>query len=158
MERIDVDCIRLQPDLVVIAEGTNDLRAGMRSADYAADLAAITSEIRRETQGLVVLVGVYQQVHGHGANDPAAYPDWSRWQPADLSTFSRVASEVAQHTGVLFVDALEVLGGMDIVLDHDGCHLNDLGHQLIGNAVFRTVILRDSFSGSNRMLQNAGSR
>ena len=49
---------------------------------------------------------------------------------------------VANRTGCLFVDALTVLRGANNTLDPDCCHLNDLGHQLVGNAVFREIVLR----------------
>ena len=49
---------------------------------------------------------------------------------------------VANRTGCLLVDALTVLRGADNTLDPDCCHLNDLSHQLVGNAVFREIVLR----------------
>jgi lysophospholipase L1-like esterase len=142
MERCGQTCTQVDPDLVVIAEGVNDLRAGMPSAEYAADLAAIVAEVRSRCRALVLLVGVYHQVHGRGMNDPRLQPEWSRWQPPDLVTFSSAARDVAERTGCVFVDALAVLGGADATLDADGCHLNDLGHRLVGNAVFRELAVR----------------
>jgi hypothetical protein len=107
-----------------------------------ADLEATVAEVRRHIAALVVLVGTYHQRHGCGANDPRFYRDWSRWQPEDLPTFSVAAQGVANRTGCLFVDALTVLRGADNTLDPGCCHLNDLGHQLVGNAVFREIVLR----------------
>ena len=142
IERCGSDCAQVNPDLVVIAEAVNDMRAGMPVADYAADLELAVAEVRRHTDALVVLIGIYHQRYGCGANEPRFYPDWSRWQPADLPTFNATAQQLARRTGCLFVDALGILRGADNTLDADCCHLNDVGHQLVGNAIFREVVLR----------------
>jgi lysophospholipase L1-like esterase len=70
IERYRRHCIELKPDLVIIAEGLNDMRSGMAIQDYMADLAQIVADIRRETGALVVLVGIYHQIFGAAHLDP----------------------------------------------------------------------------------------
>jgi lysophospholipase L1-like esterase len=142
IERYERHCIALQPDLVVIAEGLNDMRSGMPVQDFGADLETVVSEIQSETGALVVLVGIYHQVHGCGVNDPVENPTWARWDHDSARIYNLAIRLVAEKCGALFVDAQAVLGGADWVLNPDCCHLNDLGHILVGNAIFQTIAAR----------------
>ena len=54
MERYQRHCIDLDPDLVVIAQSLNDMRAGMPLQEYLADLGAIVADIQAQTAALVV--------------------------------------------------------------------------------------------------------
>lgn len=139
IERYRRHCIELQPDLVIIAEGLNDMRSGMAIQEYVADLTQIVSDIRRETGALVVLVGIYHQVFGAGANDPVALPTWTKWTPDIAVLYNNAVRQVAKATGALFVDAQAAMGGADWTLNPDCCHPNDLGHVLVGNAVFQAI-------------------
>jgi lysophospholipase L1-like esterase len=139
IERYRQHCIELKPDLVIIAEGLNDMRSGMAIQEYIVDLAEIVADIRRETGALVVLVGVYHQIFGRGANDPVALPTWTRWTPEVAVIYNQAVRQVAEQYGALFVDAQAVMGGADWTLNPDCCHPNDLGHVLIGNAIFQTI-------------------
>jgi lysophospholipase L1-like esterase len=139
IERYRRHCIELMPDLVIIAEGLNDMRSGMAIQDYMVDLAQIVTDIRRETGALVVLVGIYHQIFGRGANDPVALPTWTRWTPEVAIVYNQAVRLVAAQCGALFVDAQAVMGGADWTLNPDCCHPNDLGHVLIGNAIFHAI-------------------
>jgi lysophospholipase L1-like esterase len=139
IERYERHCIALQPDLVIIAEGLNDMRSGMPVQDFAADLETITSDTQAKTGALVVLVGIYHQVHGCGVNDPVENPAWARWDRNMARVYNLAIRLIAEKRDALFVDAQAVLGGADWVLNPDCCHLNDLGHVLVGNAVFQTI-------------------
>lgn len=153
IERYRRHCIELQPDLVLIAEGLNDMRSGMAVQDYMADLQTIVADIQAGSGALVVLVGIYHQVFGCGANDPALLPTWTRWNHDIAQVYNQAVRLVAQKNGALFVDALAVLGGADWMLNPDCCHLNDLGHVLIGNAVFETIARHCRGLGSKTMRQ-----
>jgi lysophospholipase L1-like esterase len=139
IERYHRHCIELKPDLVIVAEGLNDMRSGMAIQEYMDDLAQIVTDIRRETGALVVLVGIYHQIFGRGANDPVALPTWTRWSPEVAVIYNQAVRGVAEQCGALFVDGQAVMGGADWTLNPDCCHPNDLGHVLIGNAIFQTI-------------------
>ena len=142
MERYRRHCIELRPDLVVIAEGLNDMRSGMPIQQYMADLEHIVANIRDQTGALVVLLGIYHQIYGRGANDPEALPVWTRWNPAVASLYSQAVRLVAEKCGALFVDVQAAMGGAGWTLNPDCCHPNDLGHVLIGHAVFQVLATR----------------
>jgi len=139
MERYQEHCIDLAPDLVIIAEGLNDMRSGMPLQDYVADLEAIVSDIGRQTDALVVLVGIYHQAFGKGANDPAVYPTWTRWTQDIAAAYDLAIRLTAERLGAVFVDAQRIMGAADWLLHTDSCHLNDLGHVLIGNGIFGAI-------------------
>ncbi len=144
LERYQKHGIELQPDLVIIAEGTNDMRSGMSVQDYMDDLATIVTDTQAQTGALMVLVGVYHQIYGKGGNDPATHPTWTKWNYDTAAIYNLAIRLVAQKHNALFVDALGVLGGADWVLHPDACHLNDLGHVLVGNAIFQTIAVHAS--------------
>ena len=139
IERYRRHCIDLRPDLVIIAEGVNDMRSGMPLQEYLADLEQIVCDIRDQTEALIVLVGIYHRTYGVGANDPAVYPTWSRWTNETAAAFNDAIRTVAASFDAPFVDALRIMGGADWLLHVDACHLNDLGHVLVGNAVFEAI-------------------
>ena len=138
-ERYVQHCIDLHPDLVVIAQGLNDMRSGMSVQTYMADLTTIVADIQQETGALVVLLGPYHQIFGVGGNDPATHPTWTKWDRNLMALYSHAIRLVAQEREALFVDTQAVLGGADWVLHPDACHLNDLGHLLVGNAIFQVI-------------------
>jgi lysophospholipase L1-like esterase len=144
IERYLKHCIELEPDLVIVAEGLNDMRSGMCVQDYMADLDLIVRDIRAQTNALIVVVGVYHQIYGIAGNDPATRPIWTKWNSDTLAIYNLAIRVVAEKNGALFVDSLAVLGGADWVLHPDACHLNDLGHVLVGNAIFQTIATHTS--------------
>jgi lysophospholipase L1-like esterase len=139
LERYHRHCIALKPDLVIIGEGLNDMRSGMSVQDYAADLETIVTDIQAQTNALVVLVGIYHQIYGKGGNDPATTPIWTKWNHDLAKVYNLAIRLIAQKHQALFVDGLAVLDGADWVLHPDAVHLNDLGHVLIGNAIFQQI-------------------
>jgi len=139
MERYRRHGIEPRPDLVVIAEGLNDMRSGMPVQDYMADLTRIVTDIQQETGALVALLGIYHQIFGRGANDPAALPTWTRWTPDVARVYNLAVRLVAERCGALFVDVQAAMGRADWTLNPDCCHPNDLGHVLIGHALFREI-------------------
>jgi lysophospholipase L1-like esterase len=151
LERYQKHCIALQPDLVIIAEGTNDMRSGMPVQDYVDDLTTIVKDIQVQTNALIVLVGIYHQIYGKGGNDPATRPIWTKWNQDSARLYNFAIRLVAQKQEALFVDAQEVLGNADWVLHPDACHLNDLGHVLIGNAIFQAIAIHSSRMANKTM-------
>jgi lysophospholipase L1-like esterase len=139
LERYHDHCIALRPDLVIIADGLNAMRSGMSVQDYMADLNTIASDIQGQTGALVVLVGIYHQIFGQGGNDPATHPIWTKWDHDTARIYNLAIKLIAQKYKMPFVDALEVLQGADWMLHPDACHLNDLGHVLIGHAIFQAI-------------------
>ncbi|MGD9091259.1 MAG: SGNH/GDSL hydrolase family protein [Anaerolineales bacterium] len=140
LERFRKHCIDLSPDLVIIAQSLNDARTGMSIQEYTEDLELIVTAILSETNALVVLMGVYHQIQGRGFNDPEDFPWAAKWDQNTLEVFNFSISRVAKRNEVLFVDILNIMSGTDWLLHPDCVHMNDLGHILIGNALFQTIV------------------
>jgi lysophospholipase L1-like esterase len=139
LERYRADCIDLKPDLVIIAQCLNDMRTGMPIQDYIEDLGKIVADIQKEAHSLVVLTGMLHQVYGCGYNDPDEFPWATRWDSNTSKLYNQAISFLAADKGALFVDSLAVMNEADWLLNPDCVHLNDLGHVLIGNAVFQVI-------------------
>ncbi len=139
LERYEQHCTETNPDLVIIAEGLNDMRSGMPLQEFAADLEAIITGIQSHADALVVVLGVYHQAYGVGVNDPAAYPTWTKWNDEIAVVYNQLMRLTAEKHGALFVDAQQIMGRAGWLLHSDGCHLNDLGHVLIGNGIFQAL-------------------
>jgi lysophospholipase L1-like esterase len=139
LERYERHAIELEPDLVIIAQGLNDLRSGMNVQEYIADLESIVADVLARTDAMLVLVGVYPQIYGQGGNDPATRPIWTKWTYEMLQVYNLAIRLLAEKHRTCFVNPLVVLGDADWVLHPDACHLNDLGHVLVGNAIFQEI-------------------
>ncbi len=151
IERYRRHCIELEPDLVILAEGLNDMRSGMAVEDFLEDLQTIATGIHRDATALLVLAGMYHQIHGRGNNDPATYPTWSKWSPSTAQKYDVAIRLVAESSGALFADVKRSMGGADWLLHSDCCHLNDLGHVVVGNAVFETIAAHCRGMGSSTL-------
>jgi lysophospholipase L1-like esterase len=144
MERYHRHGIETNPDLVIVSQGLNDMRSGMPVQDYLDDLELIVADIQHATKALLVLIGIYPQIYGQGANDPAIMPVFARGNPTIAAVYNHAIGLVAEKHGGLFVDTLSVLGEGAWLLHPDCCHLNDLGHVLLGNAIFAAIASRRS--------------
>jgi len=139
MERYRKNCIDLDPDLVIIAQSLNDARTGMPVREYREDLEQIVTDILRETEAWVVLMGIYHQISGQGFNDREEFPWAARWDYDILEVFNLAICQVARRNKALFVDVLGIMEGVDWLLHTDCVHMNDLGHVLVGNALFQKI-------------------
>jgi lysophospholipase L1-like esterase len=139
LERYRRHGIDADPDLVIISQGLNDMRSAMPVQDYLADLEQIVADISSETGALVVLVGIYPQIYGRGANDPAGMAEFARGNATIADVYNYTVRLVAEKHGALFVDTLGIFGDGEWFIHPDCCHLNDLGHIVLGNAIFQVI-------------------
>jgi lysophospholipase L1-like esterase len=158
MERYRRHGIDAEPDLVIISQGLNDMRSGMPVQDYLADLEHIVADVEKSTRALLILVGIYPQIYGKGANDPTAMPVFAKGNPTIAAVYNHAMRLVAEKHGALFVDTLAILGDGEWLIHPDCCHLNDLGHVLLGNAIFQAIATHCSEVGvrTARLIQELG--
>lgn len=154
LERYDRHCIDLAPDLVVLAEGTNDVRSGMDCGDYVEDMNTVVSAVQKKTDAIIVVVGVYYFKYGKGANDPETFPAWSRWNYENVEEYNAALKQLAEQRACIFVDSFSPMGKADWLLNSvDFVHLNDLGHTIIGNAIFQTLVTSLPFLGNKALAE-----
>lgn len=133
MERYEKHVIALKPDLVFISYGLNDARGGTPLGQFLEDLRHIVLDVKARTQAVVVLVNAYFMT------------DFDRYDPFKLGSvasfigYNAAQQRLAQECDVLFADVFDAEGLAPWVIDPDGVHANNLGHQLIANRVFETL-------------------
>ena len=138
LERYRADVIALDPDMVVLSYGLNDMRAGMPPEDFRQDMRRIIVDINAACNAVVVLTTVYHM----SAYD--LYPPFDRGSIAATQLFNLVIEQLATEQGALLADVWGAEGQADWVIHPDTVHANDLGHVLIANRVFETVAVRCS--------------
>jgi len=133
MERYEKHVIALAPDLVFISYGLNDARAGTPLGQFLEDLRHIVLDVKARTQAVIVLLNAYFMT------------DFDRYDPFKLGSvasfigYNAAQKRLAQECDVLYADVFDAEGMAPWVIDPDGVHANNLGHQLIANRVFETL-------------------
>jgi len=133
-ERLDREVISQKPDLLVVAYGLNDMRAGMKLADFRAELEAILRRVRAKRSPLIVLVAVYHM----SAYD--RYPPFDRGSVAATKRYNAMLRAVAEAGGCVFADAWAAEGQRDYVVHPDTVHANKIGNLLIAHEVFKAIV------------------
>lgn len=133
-DRLDAEVIAHAPDLLVIAYGLNDMRAGMPVGDFIEELRTIVRRVRAVLDPHLVLVNVYHTL---------AYPFYPPFNRADATThraYNHALRALAQELGATYADVWAAQGQADHVLHQDLVHANKVGNMLIANKVFEAVV------------------
>lgn len=133
MERYEQHVIAHEPDLVFISYGLNDARAGTPVGQFIDDLRHIVLDVKARTSAVVVVVNAYFMT-GFDRYDP-----FRHGSVASFMGYNAAEKQLAQECDVVFADAWDAEGMAPWVIDPDGVHANDLGHQLIANRVFEVL-------------------
>lgn len=134
-ERVEKHIIGNRPDLVVIGEfSVNDSRGGTPSSVYKEELVWMIRRIREEIDPVIVLLGpTYVLDFDLGGEY------WGHGDLKALMDFNRVTAEVEKEEGCLYVDLLDAFDETDWMIHYDGLHVNDLGHRIIANEIFKVL-------------------
>lgn len=133
MERYRTDVIAAKPDLVVIAYGLNDMRAGMNVDVFIGEVETIVRDVQSSCRAVVVLVNVYHMT-GYGW-----YPPFDRGSVEATVTYNDAIRRLAQKTGCLYADVYSAEARTDWVVHQDGVHANKVGNLLIANKIFEVL-------------------
>lgn len=133
MERYEKHVIAHEPDLVLISYGLNDARAGTPVGQFIEDLRHVVLDVKTRTGTVVVLVNAYFMT------DFDRYDPFRHGSVASFMGYNAAEKRLAEECGVLYADAWDAEGMAPWVIDPDGVHANDLGHQLIANRVFEVL-------------------
>jgi acyl-CoA thioesterase-1 len=126
----------VEPDLVTVWTGANDVIRGADADDFGGELEEIFERLRERTDGVIVAGNI---------PDLTELPRF-REDPDDdvtrerIEEFNEVIAEQAEDHDVLLVDLYAEPVEDDLVSDEDGFHPNDEGHQRIAEE-FLDVIL-----------------
>lgn len=133
MERYEKHVIAHKPDLVFISYGLNDARAGTPVGQFIEDLRHVVLDVKARTGAVVVIVNAYFMT-GFDRYDP-----FRHGSVVSFMGYNAAEQRLAQECDVLYADAWDAEGMAPWVIDPDGVHANDLGHQLIANRVFEVL-------------------
>ena len=134
MERYRKHVLDRHPDLVTIAYGVNDARAGTPLVEFLEDLRHIVMGIKNKTEALVVVLSTSFMI------DFNRYPPFDRANSAVFESYNRGMRRLSEDCDVLYADIFSALGFAPWTVDPvDGVHPNDLGHKLIADCVFTVL-------------------
>ncbi|MBM3738041.1 MAG: SGNH/GDSL hydrolase family protein [Acidobacteria bacterium] len=133
MERYEKQVIAHKPDLVLVSYGLNDARAGTPVGQFIEDLRTVVNGIKAGTGAVVAIVNAYFMT-GFDRYDP-----FKHGSVVSFMGYNAAEKRLAEECDVLYVDAWDAEGMAPWVIDPDGVHANDLGHQLIANRVFEVL-------------------
>jgi hypothetical protein len=151
IERFEQDMISYKPDLAVYAYGLNDSRCGHQTKSFIDAYRKILLKTRQSLpDALIVLVGPYWNVQYNvrAWSDPKYHRDFGAFdKPGDelVLSYNSELSKLADEVNGIFVDVYSILEDAIWLLANDSCHFTDLGHNIIGQAVFMKVASNCSF-------------
>ncbi len=134
-ERIGRHVIAHRPDLLIVSYGLNDARGGTPIGVFREELVSLLAAIREGCSPLIVLLGPYLSLRDPGEERERL----AHATPAVYEVFNAAIEEVARDTDCLFCDAYRAYGGALWLVHFDRIHANDVGHQIVADAIFRTV-------------------
>ncbi|MCC7353805.1 MAG: SGNH/GDSL hydrolase family protein [Anaerolineae bacterium] len=135
LERCEKHVIAYHPDLVIVAYGVNDIDYGTPLHIFLDDLETLITTISDRTGALIVLLDAY----------------FTNWTWPDMPPFlahgrrevalgyNRAIEELSWRLDCLYASVWAAMGEAPWVVDTDGVHPNNLGHQLIANRVFEVL-------------------
>ena len=133
-ERLDREVIANRPDLLVIAYGLNDMRAGMALADFRRELESLIARVRASLNPLIVLANVYHM------SDYRYYPPFDKGSVEATKAYNAMLADVAAARVCAYGDVWSAEGRRDYVVHPDTCHANKVGNMLIAHKVFEAVV------------------
>ena len=133
-ERLDDEVISRHPDLVVIAYGLNDMRAGMSAADFAREMETIIDRMQRSTEQLLVIANVYHM------SSYRHYPPFDKGSVAATIEYNTMLEELAEKRGCAYADVWDAQGERNWVVHQDTVHANKVGNMLIAHKVFECIV------------------
>ena len=150
-ERLQEEVVCRNPDLVAIAYGLNDMRAGMSSSAFKTELATIIERIRRTFQPLIVIANVYH-MSAYGF-----YPPFDRGSVSKTKEYNQMLAELAAEKDCVYADVWSAEGQKDYLIHPDTVHANKVGNMLIAHKIFEAIVHAAPGIVANIEKRNAGT-
>lgn len=141
LERVEKDVIAFKPDLLLLSYGLNDSRGGTPPEVFRKAYQELIDRIRREIDPAMVILNTYYM-------HEVLYTDCPHWESSDYNVtevFNLVIKQIAEANHLILADIYSAEVGVDWIVDMDHCHANDLGHRIIANRVFESIVRHCSF-------------
>ena len=127
---------RIEPDLVTVWTGANDVNQGRDADDFADDLEDILDRLRDRTDGVIVAANIPDLTQLPRFRDD---PDDDVTQER-IEAFNEAVAEQAEDHDVLLVDLYSEPVEDDLVSDRDGFHPNNDGHREIADRFLEVIL------------------
>lgn len=126
----------IEPNLVTLWTGPNDLIRGEDADDFEDELEDIFERLRDRTDGVIVAANIPVLTDLPRFRDD---PD-DDVTPERIAAFNEAIAEQAEDFDVLIVDLHGEQVEDDLVSDEDGFHPNNEGHQRIANRFLEVIM------------------
>ena len=133
-ERLDKEVIARKPDLLVIAYGLNDMRAGMSVSDFKVEMETVMDRVEQSNHPLMVIVNVY---HMSAYN---FYPPFDKGSVAKTRQYNQMLEKLAAERGCAYADVWSAEGQQDSLIHPDTVHANKVGNMLIAHKIFECIV------------------
>lgn len=144
MERLEEEVLRYTPDLLFLSYGLNDARAGTPVEVFRREYEKLLIRVKeRCPQTMIILLNMYYMHECMYKECEEVCWNQGDYQVTDI--FNHVLKQVAEKQNVILADIYEATKGVDWLVDKDHCHPNALGHQIIANRVFESLVRNSSF-------------
>ena len=148
-ERYEEEVIAKNPDLIVVAYGLNDMRAGMSVADFKTELVAILDRIDEACNAMVVIVNVYHQT------DYCYYPPYDKGGIAQTLEYNQMLLDLANERGYVYADIYAAEAQADHIIHADAVHANKVGNMILANKIFEAIVVASPGITKNVDLRDA---
>ena len=142
-ERFDQEVITHKPDLVVIAYGLNDMRAGMPLELFRNEMEDMICRLRKVLSPMIVLGNIY---HMSAYN---FYPPFDKGSVETTKQYNAMLLDVAKANDCVYADVWQAEGQCDYVINPDTVHANKIGNMLIAHKVFEAIVHASSGIAKN---------
>ncbi|MBN1348876.1 SGNH/GDSL hydrolase family protein [candidate division KSB1 bacterium] len=150
-ERLQAEVIDKNPDLVIIAYGLNDMRAGMPVEMFRGEMEELIRRIREQLDPLIVITNVYYQPKY------SLYPPFDSGSMEAAKTYNRILHDISQQTNCVYADVWRAEGEKAWVVHQDTVHANKIGNMLIAHAVFQATVHAAPGIAKNVRKRDAGT-
>jgi lysophospholipase L1-like esterase len=134
-ERLDTEVIAHDPDLLVVAYGLNDMRAGMTVDHFKTELVAVLDRIEAGCNPRIVIANVYHQT------SYAYYRPFDKGGIAVTKEYNAMLLDLANERGYIYADLYAAEAMTDHIIHADAVHANRVGNMILANKVFEAVVL-----------------
>ncbi len=133
-ERLEEEVISHDPDLVIVAYGLNDMRAGMSISAFKAEMEAIIDRMQQSIDPLIVIANVYHM------SAYKFYPPFDKGSVKSTKEYNEMLAELASEKGCAYADVWNAEGEKDWIIHQDTVHANKVGNMLIAHKVFECIV------------------
>ena len=126
----------VEPDLVTVWTGANDVIQGRDADDFAGELEDIFERLRARTDGVIVAANIPDLTELPRFQDD---PDDDVTQER-IEEFNEAIAAQAEDHDVLLVDLYSEPVEDDLVSDRDGFHPNNEGHRAIADRFLEVIL------------------